>query len=240
MKTFSISDIGKTRGMNEDYVYTSEKSVGNLPNLFIVADGMGGHKAGEFASRFTVETIVECIRGDEGKDVMEIMRRAIRIANERLIQKAKEDVTMSGMGTTVVVVTVLDTEAYIANVGDSRMYVVGEEITQVTQDHSLVAEMVRRGEIARDVAKDHPDRNIITRAVGASQEVLVDCFHVHLAKGDYILMCSDGLTNMVEDGDIKNIIRTQRDVAERVERLVEAANANGGLDNITVVVIEPF
>lgn len=240
MKTFSISDIGKTREMNQDYVYTSENSVGNLPNLFIVADGMGGHKAGEFASRFTVETIVKEVEKDAGTEPVEIIQRAVRTANKELIKKAEEDQTMAGMGTTVVVVTVIGEKACVANVGDSRMYVIGKEITQITKDHSLVEEMVRMGELAKDAAKDHPDKNIITRAIGAAEEVAVDFFEVDLRNQDYILMCSDGLTNMVNDEDIKSIVNSQRDVAERVERLVEAANKRGGQDNITVVVIEPF
>lgn len=240
MKTFSISDIGKNREMNQDYVYTSEKAVGNLPNLFIVADGMGGHKAGEFASKFTVETIVESVRTNEQKEPVRIIEEAIQTANRELIQKACQDETMAGMGTTVVVVTVIGDKAFVANVGDSRMYVIGKEITQVTRDHSLVEEMVRMGELAKDAAKDHPDKNIITRAVGAAQDVDVDFFEVELYPQDYILMCSDGLTNMVEDEDIRRIVQSQRDVAERVEKLVETANDHGGQDNITVVVIEPF
>lgn len=240
MKTFSISDIGKNREMNQDYVYTSENAVGNLPNLFIVADGMGGHKAGEFASKFTVETIVESVRTNEQKEPVRIIEEAIQTANRELIQKACQDETMAGMGTTVVVVTVIGDKAFVANVGDSRMYVIGKEITQVTRDHSLVEEMVRMGELAKDAAKDHPDKNIITRAVGAAQDVDVDFFEVELYPQDYILMCSDGLTNMVEDEDIRRIVQSQRDVAERVEKLVETANDHGGQDNITVVVIEPF
>ena len=157
MKTFSISDIGKNREMNQDYVYTSENAVGNLPNLFIVADGMGGHKAGEFASKFTVETIVESVRTNEQKEPVRIIEEAIQTANRELIQKARQDETMAGMGTTVVVVTVIGDKAFVANVGDSRMYVIGKEITQVTRDHSLVEEMVRMGELAKDAAIDHPD-----------------------------------------------------------------------------------
>ena len=240
MKTFSISDIGKNREMNQDYVYTSENAVGNLPNLFIVADGMGGHKAGEFASKFTVETIVESVRTNEQKEPVRIIEEAIQTANRELIQKARQDETMAGMGTTVVVVTVIGDKAFVANVGDSRMYVIGKEITQVTRDHSLVEEIVRMGKLAKDAAKDHPDKNIITRAVGAAQDVDVDFFEVELYPQDYILMCSDGLTNMVEDEDIRRIVQSQRDVAERVEKLVETANDHGGQDNITVVVIEPF
>ncbi len=240
MKTFSISDIGKNREMNQDYMYTSENAVGNLPNLFIVADGMGGHKAGEFASRYTVDTIVESIRASKETEPICLIREAIQTANAKLIEKSHEDASMSGMGTTVVVVTVINGKAVVANVGDSRMYVIGKEIVQITRDHSLVEEMVRMGELAKDAAKDHPDKNIITRAVGATENIDVDFFEVELFPQDYILMCSDGLTNMVEDEDIRTIVHSQRDVAERVEKLVEAANNNGGRDNITVIVIEPF
>lgn len=240
MKTFSISDIGKNREMNQDYMYTSENAVGNLPNLFIVADGMGGHKAGEFASRYTVDTIVESIRADKETEPVCLIRNAIQTANAKLIEKSNEDISMSGMGTTVVVVTVINDKAVVANVGDSRMYVIGKEIVQITRDHSLVEEMVRMGELAKDAAKDHPDKNIITRAVGATESIDIDFFEVELFPQDYILMCSDGLTNMVEDEDIRTIVHSQRDVAERVEKLVEAANNNGGHDNITVIVIEPF
>ena len=126
MKTFSISDIGKRREMNQDYMYTSENAVGNLPNLFIVADGMGGHKAGEYASRYTVESIVESIEKDERTEPVEVIEHAICKANEELIKKAAGDEAMSGMGTTVVVVTVIGEKAWVANVGDSRMYVVGK------------------------------------------------------------------------------------------------------------------
>ena len=240
MKAFAATDVGKVREVNQDCVFSSIGPVGCLPNLFIVADGMGGHKAGEFASRFTVETIVESVRTNEQKEPVRIIEEAIQTANRELIQKARQDETMAGMGTTVVVVTVIGDKAFVANVGDSRMYVIGKEISQITRDHSLVEEMVRMGELAKDAAKDHPDKNIITRAVGAAQDVDVDFFEVELYPQDYILMCSDGLTNMVEDEDIRRIVQSQRDVAERVEKLVETANDHGGQDNITVVVIEPF
>ena len=237
MKTFSISDIGKNREMNQDYVYTSENAVGNLPNLFIVADGMGGHKAGEFASKFTVETIVESVRTNEQKEPVRIIEEAIQTANRELIQKARQDETMAGMGTTVVVVTVIGDKAFVANVGDSRMYVIGKEITQVTRDHSLVEEMVRMGELAKDAAKDHPDKNIITRAVGAAQDVDVDFFEVELYPQDYILMCSDGLTNMVEDEEIRCILQRTQEAEETAQQLTEAALAAGGRDNISVIIL---
>ena len=144
------------------------------------------------------------------------------------------------MGTTIVALTILGNRLCIANVGDSRLYVVNQKIHQITRDHSLVEEMVRLGEMDKEVAKDHPDKNIITRAIGALPEVLVDFFEVEIEEGDTVLMCSDGLTNMVEDEEIRNIVMGQRDTVEKAEKLVATANQNGGKDNITVIVIEPF
>lgn len=240
MKTFSMTDIGKRREMNQDYVFTSETAVGNLPNLFLVADGMGGHKAGEYASRFTVDTIVESVKASKETEPVAIMKEAVTKANELLIEEARADEKKSGMGTTIVVATILGKKLYVANVGDSRLYLVNREISQITRDHSLVEEMVRLGEMDKAEAKDHPDKNVITRAIGAIPDVVIDFFEVELEEEDTVLMCSDGLTNMIEDEDIKKIILTQRDIAEKAEKLVMTANENGGKDNITVVVIEPF
>ena len=240
MKTFSMTHIGKRREMNQDYVFTSETAVGNLPNLFLVADGMGGHKAGEYASRFTVDTIVESVKASRETEPVAIMKEAVTKANELLIEEARADEKKSGMGTTIVVATILGKKLYVANVGDSRLYLVNREISQITRDHSLVEEMVRLGEMDKAEAKDHPDKNVITRAIGAIPDVVIDFFEVELEEEDTVLMCSDGLTNMIEDEDIKKIILTQRDIAEKAEKLVMTANENGGKDNITVVVIEPF
>ncbi|MDE6064490.1 MAG: protein phosphatase 2C domain-containing protein, partial [Lachnospiraceae bacterium] len=145
LKTFSITDIGKKRKLNQDYVYTSERPVGNLPNLFIVADGMGGHNAGDYASKFTVETIVKEIKAATEKNPEEILKRAIETANGKVLRMAGENPELEGMGTTVVAATCIGEELRVANVGDSRLYVIGEKITQVTRDHSLVEEMIRCG-----------------------------------------------------------------------------------------------
>ena len=144
------------------------------------------------------------------------------------------------MGTTLVICTIHDNMLTVANVGDSRLYVVNQEIRQITKDHSLVEEMVRMGEMDKETARNHRDKNIITRAIGAVPEVDVDFFEINLDPEDEILMCTDGLTNMVEDADIRNIMLSQRDIAEQAERLVKTANENGGKDNITVIVIKPF
>ncbi|MBQ6889092.1 MAG: Stp1/IreP family PP2C-type Ser/Thr phosphatase [Lachnospiraceae bacterium] len=240
LKTFSITDIGQKRKLNQDYVYTSEMPIGNLSNVFIVADGMGGHNAGDYASKYTVETIVEEIERSFEKNPVRILEKAIEEANSHIRRKASEDESLSGMGTTVVVATCIGKYLKVANVGDSRLYIVNDEITQITRDHSLVEEMVRMGGIDRETAKHHPDKNIITRAVGAKETVEIDFFDVELKEGDVVLMCSDGLTNMLEDEEIRMILNGQRDIVEKAQELVKAANNNGGKDNISVIVIEPF
>ena len=224
MRSCCITDVGQKRITNQDFVYASDNPVGNLPNLFVVADGMGGHKAGDMASRLTVEVLLDSIRINREQNPIKIIRAAIETANTKILEIASKDENLFGMGTTVVVATVLGHYMYVANVGDSRLYLIRDQIEQITKDHSLVEEMVRIGEINREQARNHPDKNIITRAVGASKNVEIDFFDMRLEPGDIILMCSDGLSNMLEDIEIERIIR---------------ANQNGGKDNIAVVLVEP-
>lgn len=240
LKTFSITDIGRKRKINQDFVYTSETAIGNLPNVFIVADGMGGHKAGDYASKVTVETIVDEISASSEKNPVRIIEKAIDTANQVIRQRASEEFELEGMGTTVVVATCIDKTLQVANVGDSRLYLVNDTIRQITRDHSYVEEMVRRGGIERSEARNHPDKNIITRAVGAGDTVEADFFSVELSEGDMILMCTDGLTNMLEDEEIRMILSGARDIVEKAQELVQAANDNGGKDNISVILIAPL
>lgn len=241
IRTFSMTDIGRKRKVNQDYAYTSEEPIGNLPNVFIVADGMGGHNAGDYASKVTVETLVAQIASSFEKNPVRILGKAIEAANRLIFRKAHENPDLEGMGTTVVAATCMGRFLQVANVGDSRLYVVSrEKITQITRDHSLVEEMVRMGGIARDEARNHPDKNIITRAVGVNDTVEVDFFTVELSEGDMVLICSDGLTNMLEDEKICMILSGAGDIADKTRELVDAANENGGRDNITVIVIDPF
>ena len=239
LKTFSITDIGRKRKMNQDYVYTSEIPVGNLPNIFIVADGMGGHNAGDYASRFTVETVVREIERSEKTDPKELFAEAVKVANREILTLAGQNENLSGMGTTLVLATCEGNKLTVANIGDSRLYVLGDELKQITKDHSFVDEMVRLGNLDKETAKNHPDKNIITRAIGADEVVEADFFDVELKEGDMVLMCSDGLTNMLEDEEIRMILHGQRDIVEKAEELIKAANQNGGKDNIAVVLVEP-
>ncbi len=238
---FSMTDIGKRRKINQDYVFVSVCPVGNLPNLFIVADGMGGHNAGDYASKYTVEKIEERIRESELIQPVDIFDQAIREANTYIRAMARENISFSGMGTTVVAATLEGNILQVANVGDSRLYIINQwRIRQVTRDHSLVEEMVRMGGIDRMTARSHPNKNIITRAIGALDTVEADFFREELCPGDFILLCSDGLTNMLEDEEIRQIVSSMSELSEKGRSLVEAANDNGGRDNIAVILIDPF
>ena len=226
--------------MNQDYVFASQDTVGNLPNLFAVADGMGGHNAGDYASSHAVRILVDEIREDTDYNPVKVIRHAIETANTEIIEQAQKDEKLRGMGTTMVVATIVGQYAYIANVGDSRLYLINDKIRQLSKDHSLVEEMVRLGGIKAEEARNHPDKNIITRAIGVKENVEPDIYEYRLKKGDIILMCTDGLSNMVEDEDMFNIVKGSRDVVEAVQMLIEKANSNGGRDNIGVIVAEPL
>lgn len=240
MQSFSRTDIGRKRQLNQDYVFASNEKVGKLENLFIVADGMGGHNAGDFASKYTVETVVREIKGSAETKPFRIIGKAVRIANELVRERAKEDINLYGMGTTIVISSIDNHQLQVANVGDSRLYIINDSIRQITRDHSLVEEMVRMGGMAPETARNHPDKNIITRAVGARDSVEVDFFTEDLVKGDIVLMCSDGLTNMLSDEEIKQIVTGEGTLAQKADALIEKANENGGKDNIAVILIDDY
>ena len=241
MRIYSATDIGQKRKINQDYVFVSQDPVGNLPNLFAVADGMGGHNAGDYASSHAVQILVDEIRGDADYNPVKVIRHAIETANTEIVDRAQKDEKLRGMGTTMVVATVVGHYAYVANVGDSRLYVIQKQIQQVTKDHSLVQEMVRMGELSAEEARNHPDKNIITRALGAEETVDIDFFDMKLEPGSTILMCSDGLSNMVEDKKMEEIIlNPDEDIVWKGKTLVQEANQNGGKDNIAIILIEPF
>ena len=160
MRVYSATDVGQRRKMNQDYVFVSENPVGNLPNLFVVADGMGGHNAGDYASSHAVQTLVDEIRRDADFNPIKVIRHAIETANTEILDRSRSDENLRGMGTTMVVCTIVGHYAYVANVGDSRLYVVQGEIHQVTKDHSLVQEMVRMGEIKPEEARNRTVRSL--------------------------------------------------------------------------------
>lgn len=240
MKFYAMTDVGRKREINQDYVYVTDKAIGPFPNLLVVADGMGGHKAGDFASKYTVKVLREELGKTALEKPEEILKDVVLTANHKLIRAAQSDVKLEGMGTTLVAATVIGNTLYFSNVGDSRLYLINDKIRQISKDHSLVEEMVRLGGIKAEEAKYHPDKNIITRAMGVKEDVEADIYERRLKKGDIILMCTDGLSNMVEDEDMFDIVKSARDIVEAVLMLIEKANSNGGRDNIGVVMAEPL
>lgn len=207
MKYYAMTDVGRRREMNQDYVYAMGQPIGPFPNLLVVADGMGGHKAGDFASKFTVEVVKREIAGSRSRKPEKVLHDAIQVANRELIRVASRDVKLEGMGTTLVVATVIGDTLYFANIGDSRLYLIDDNIKQLSKDHSLVEEMVRLGGIKAEDARNHPDKNIITRAMGVKDEAEADFYEFRIKRGDKILMCTDGLSNMVEDEDMFGLVK---------------------------------
>ena len=239
MRVDGKSDVGMVRSMNQDYMFYSTEPVGVLPNLFIVADGMGGHKAGDYASRLSVEKFVAYVKNAGNEVPIRVVDDGIRYVNGLVMDEAAANPDYAGMGTTFVAAFIKDETLFVANIGDSRLYLIDSDITQVTEDHSYVGAMVRAGELTKEEAVRHPDKNIITRAIGASREPKVDFFEVDLEKHDRILLCSDGLTNMVSDEEILDIMESEY-IGDVVDILIDEAKENGGNDNITAIVIQPF
>ena len=236
-QSFSITDIGRRREMNQDYIFSSDIPLGSLSCLYLVADGMGGHQAGELASKNTAEAVVEYVAQAGDGDPEEILRGAIRDANNKVRQLAAKHREYYGMGTTLVGCTICGDTLLVANVGDSRLYTFKEELKQITVDHSLVEEMVRAGTLDRKLARIHPERNVITRAIGVEDVVKPDFFRVPLDECGLVLMCSDGLYSMAEEEEIIEVLRQDLPLEEKAAALVACANEAGGNDNISVILI---
>ena len=242
MLTYALTDVGRHRAVNQDAAFCSGQSVGRLPNLFIVADGMGGHRGGDYASSFAVRRMTEILgqeKEPENPSPALLLKYAVNQVNVELFREASVNQEYSGMGTTMVACTIDQDRITVANVGDSRLYVCGSGLNQITRDHSLVEEMVQEGTLEKGSTGYLKNKNIITRAVGVEEKVDVDIFYARLDQGQRILMCSDGLTNMVEDSQIERILKEENDIRMAVERLVSQANVNGGQDNIAVILIDP-
>ncbi len=238
MESFSKTDVGVKRTMNQDSLFCSDSPVGSFRNLFIVADGMGGHRAGDYASRLCIDSMVSSIRSSSSKTPVTIFEEAITFANSTVYDASQLDREFEGMGTTMVACTLQEQTLYVANIGDSRLYLLREELQQITTDHSLVEEMVKIGNITESEARVHPQKNIITRALGIDEMVQADYFELQIKPSDVILLCSDGLTNMVEDDEIEYMIRHASSMEEAANMLIDKANLNGGSDNITAVLVQ--
>lgn len=247
IKSFGITDVGRQRQHNED-AYLVDDGM----NLYLVADGMGGHAAGEVASQIAAEAVSEFISHtveDDGtwphaydENVSRNANRlasALRIANTRVIEAMKKDPRLRGMGTTVVAGLFDGNQAAIAHVGDSRAYVIrGDQMSRITSDHSWVFEQVRAGMLTEAEAEKHPLRNVITRALGGGNNVIPDVSEITVESGDYFLFCSDGLTGMVSEDDILRIVTSSSDLEEATRELIGRANEHGGQDNITAVLLQ--
>jgi protein phosphatase len=237
-----LSDVGRRRETNEDEMFLDSEGV---YGVFAVADGMGGHAAGEVASRLAIETVVEGMRPIDGEKALapaEASRRlvhAVEEANRKICESIVGHQDRRGMGTTMVVLVLLEDRALIGHVGDSRAYLLrGGSLRRLTTDHSWVSEQVRMGLMSDAAAQRHPMRNIVTRALGSRTEVAVDLAEEPLSAGDTLLLCSDGLNSMVQDDEIEALLRTHGADPERACRaLVDAANERGGDDNTTVIVV---
>jgi protein phosphatase len=240
LESVAITDIGKKRKLNQDNVHATREKIGNLPNVFIVADGIGGHNGGELASKWTIEAILEQITLSTAKNPVRILDQAIQAANTLIRQKAIENASLSGMGTTIVAATLDGNNLQAANVGDSRLYVADQKnkvIRQITQDHSLVEEIIRQGGISKEAARTHPDKHIITRAIGAKDKIKVDFFYEELKPDDLVLLCSDGLSDMLSDDEIGTILYGDKSIEQKARDLIATANEKGGNDNIAVIII---
>lgn len=239
MQIFSKTDRGRVRTDNQDAYFAGKITDGSV--FAVVCDGMGGANAGNVASELAVRHISEYVirsyrDGMDMTDTEKTLKNAIVSANISLYDKAVNNAELTGMGTTAVAAFVKDGTAVIAHVGDSRIYLVNGEIKQLTRDHSVVQSLIESGKITPEDAKVHPRKNVITRALGAEENVAVDSDCLNLSNGDTLLLCSDGLTNFLDDKDILKVFQNN-DISAVAERLVEEANENGGGDNITVVTV---
>ena len=241
MKGYAKTDIGKAREKNQDYYYIPS-SQDDL-QLFILADGMGGYNGGEVASKLATESLKKYIQNnfesiEKSKEkILELIGNAMEYANMVVYEKSKEEKELEGMGTTLEVCLIYNNKAYIGHVGDSRIYRIRKEvIRKLTKDHSYVQQLVEDKKITREEAKTHPKKNMLTKALGCTPYVEPDLRARNFEKGDIFIMCSDGLTNMVEEKRIYELVK--EDLNTAVDKLINEANMAGGYDNITVIIIK--
>jgi len=246
VKAAGLSDVGRTRGHNEDSF-----SVDVEHGFFLVADGMGGHGNGEVASSLTIEAASGFLRQSETADseepsesgtatsISRALRSAIEAGHERVVRAVAEDEALTGMGTTVVGLMLGSHSVAVAHVGDSRAYLLrNADLHLVTDDHTWVNEQVRAGYLSQDQARSHPLKSVVTRAIGGEHDVEVDVQEIEVESGDLFLLCSDGLTTMLSDEEIRTHLVTDKNLEDRCAALVQQANARGGVDNITVILLD--
>lgn len=235
-------DLGKVRVNNEDSIYISENPNTDF-EYYIVADGMGGHNGGDVASRASIKYFNEYIETNlpqrNLEDILDIFVEAVSFCNKKIFDIAEEDASLKGMGTTFTAAAVHEGRLFCVHIGDSRLYIFDKNgLKQLTKDHSFVMEMVRMGKITLDEARNHPKKNMITKAVGIEETMPADTIVCFLEEDSIILLCSDGLANMVTDNEIEKILKKKSNLASKADMLVKLANKNGGYDNISVILAD--
>lgn len=242
MRAAALTDIGRVRKSNQDVVFSSTKPIGALPNLFLVADGMGGQQAGGYCSGMLKQCLISEVEASVGIPPIKVFGTAVETVNRKLYEEASTNAELSGMGSTLTAAFLDGDVLHVFNVGDSRLYVLEKQGTlrQITRDHSYVEELVSAGRLERGSQEYNRNKNIITRAVGIGERVDLDAFELSAGDLSAFLLCTDGLTNMLSDEEIAQTIRENTDPEQVVRRLVEKANQRGGRDNISAVVVFPF
>jgi len=234
------TNVGYVRQNNEDSLFVLNGPIGKLQNLYIVADGMGGHNAGEVASAAAIDHFCTYIRENaySNQYIEELLASAAIYANDKVFELSLADQTRQGMGTTLSVCCYDADNLYFTHIGDSRIYLLsGETLTQLTADHTFVEEMVKSGQMTEEEAQYNPSRHMLTRALGTEYGVAADAGYTPIQNGDLVLLCSDGLSNMLDNEALAAILRGEGTVENKAEQLVAQALANGGLDNVTVILL---
>ena len=241
MNAYGLTDIGKVRTQNQDSIFFSVEPVGMLPNVLIVSDGMGGHKAGEVASQKSIEFFRSFVQAKSyvPDELLDFLVSAVNYANEKVYEMSLQDSSLYGMGATFSACVVYGTKIYIAHIGDSRVYFADHgRITQLTNDHSFVNELVRAGQITEAAARNHPRKNELLRVLGVEAHGKIDGIVYEADNDGFLLLCTDGLTNMLTDDEILSIIQGTDSLKMKTRCLISAANKNGGHDNISAVLAD--
>lgn len=240
MRFAGITNTGLVRDINQDSFRIIDRKGRNTPVFIILADGMGGHNAGELASGLAVEYAADKARNSRiaQRNQAAFITETMNEANELVFEKSQEDIAHIGMGTTMIMAAVSDGNLCVGHIGDSRVYLLrGEEIERITTDHSLIEELVSSGAITREEAENHPSKNIITRALGCGPEISADIYNKKTKPGDIVLLCTDGLTNMVRENEIASILQGSENPEESCRMLIQKANEYGGEDNVTAIAV---
>ncbi|MDR0272872.1 MAG: Stp1/IreP family PP2C-type Ser/Thr phosphatase [Clostridiales bacterium] len=245
MHAAGFTDVGVTRSQNQDAIFVCDKQIGPFPNLFIVADGMGGHKAGDVASGTAVEKFSGFVRDFAAQDFiqpenyLDLLVSAAQHAGEAIISKAKSDKSMQGMGTTLTACVIDNGKIFITHIGDSRAYAINQlAMKQLTTDHTFVEELLQTGRVSEEEARTHPKRHVLTRVLGVSDNMVVDGIVREIGDAAAVLLCSDGLTNMLDNESIMKIVNGLGYVEHRTRYLIDEANKKGGIDNISAILID--